>query len=105
MEPSFYFFSLLFSPLLSPDSKGLEIFVFHYQHKTALCLLFALRASGSQDSFGDAAAEPTCQRGAAGGSFCSSSWIPILLLLKPPKNSGLGATISSALHGLSLLHP
>lgn len=37
--------------------------------------------------------------------FCSSSWIPTLLLLKPPRNSGLGAAISSALHGLSLLHP
>lgn len=77
-------FSLFY---LSPYSRLRRlgvIFAFHYQGETGLSLLFALRASGSWDSFDHAAAEPTCQRGAAGGSFCSSSWIPILLLLKPP---------------------
>lgn len=100
------FYSLFyFSPYFLQTQKGWVWFLLSTTKvRQACCLLFALRASGSPDSFGDAAAQPTCP-GAAGGSFCSSSCTPALLLLKPPRNSGLGATISSALHGLSLLHP
>lgn len=38
-------------------------------------------------------------------AFCRSSRSRTLLFLKSPRHSGLGAAFSSALHGLSLLHP
>ena len=38
-------------------------------------------------------------------AFCGSSWSCVLLRLKSPTHSGFGAAFSSALHGLSLLHP
>lgn len=73
MESSFLFcLSLLPPPLpfLSPDSKGLDVILaFRCYSERGLCQRASSLpsgASGIHDGCGDATAEHTCQRGAAG---------------------------------------